>query len=59
MASIRIQNVEGNNGFIVYVYGDDFDAEKTFVFEKAYKAKKLVTQFFQELEAQQNGEVLK
>jgi len=59
MASIRIHTAEGNNGFIIYVYGDVDDVEKTFVFEKAYKAKKLVTQFFQELEAQQNGEVLK
>lgn len=58
MASIRIANVEGNNGFIVYVYGDDGEP-KTFVFEKSYKAKRLVTQFFQELEAQQNGEVLR
>ena len=57
VASIEVQSVEGNNGFIVYVRGEDIT--KVFVFEKAYKAKKLVTQFFQELEAQQNGEVLK
>ncbi len=59
MASIHIRTVD--NGFIVSVAGEDYGgaAEKQFVFETAAKAKKLVKQFFDELNAQENGEVLK
>ncbi len=59
MASIHIRTVD--NGFLIRVSNDDFEGthDKEFVFETAAKAKKLVKQYFDELNAQENGEVLK
>lgn len=59
MPSINIRTTD--NGFVVRVGGDlddDTYRDKEFVFESAAKTRKLVNQFFNELQAQKNGEVL-
>lgn len=55
MANLIIRTAD--NGFVIRVFGDEEEVvSKEFVFERVAAAKKLVKQFFDELENRKNEE---